>query len=195
MSSWAGSRGTAAVAIVLVALGLAACGPTTVADRTEQWAAGVQARILDEVSVVETAGVSEGARVRLGFGDVLDEPDAATDIGQAMIDATGIVADSPLGSLPVTVTSARAGNTSGCRWNGFDPEHADRYLAAVTLWVELNRGDWLDLEAVPEVDVYLNSIGVRLRPTLGADVPQDIIDMITLEMSEAGFDYVSVGTV
>ena len=167
----------ALLAAVVVAATLTACGLSTQTERYEQWSGELEARILAEVPLVEDVSVSDdpGAtdvNVYLQYGDLVDDAGAAKGIGEATLDVARLVSASPLGSLPVNILVSESLFNEGARWGGFDPEHADRYVAATELWLELNRNELVDNQAIPSVVINRNYVLVRLLPDSGEILPE-----------------------
>ena len=83
-------------------------------------------------------------RTRGGFdGITLDarlEDMSASETRAFLEGALPVVAESPLGTMPIRIVLSHDGARSGSgslEWRGYDPARAERYFAAVQLWLDV----------------------------------------------------------
>lgn len=130
-----------AAAAAITALLLTGCAPhyATPDERSESFAEPVSE------AVNELDSAPDDVQVRSSFDGITLEAflgDMSYDETRAFIeDALPIVEDSPLGTMPVRVVlrHMHEGAESGSgtlEWLGYDPERADRYFAAVQVWLD-----------------------------------------------------------
>ncbi|MFB2554612.1 hypothetical protein [Herbiconiux liangxiaofengii] len=132
-------RRLAAVGVVAVLL-LSGCTQRydTPDDRSNVFGAEVDESIHDlevQPSNVRVTGSFDGIRMEA----YLDQMSFA-ETREFIEAALPVIQDSPLGAMPVRIVlghKAARSDSGTLEWNGYDPERAERYFAAVQLWLDV----------------------------------------------------------
>lgn len=132
-------RRALAVAVGTIIL-LAGCAPTysDPDDRSHERGDAVAEQILaltPQPSDVLVYGRYSGIGMTATLGDM-----SFADTRDFLEQSLDVIGDSPLGRLPVTITLGHASardNSTPLKWLGYDPARADRYFAAVRLWMDV----------------------------------------------------------
>lgn len=157
-------RHLAAVAVVSALL-LSGCAPqyATPDERSRSFGSDVA----EELKNVETQ--PDELRVGASYDGITIDAQLGTmspaDSRAFIEEALPIIQDSPLGAMPVRFVfrheDARSGG-GGLEWRGYDPAQAERYFAAVELWLDVLADPGVELKERFEIEgsYFYGSVGV-----------------------------------